>query len=117
MLARFAQNLRLPSFNRSLGPTSWIRSLELIRSLRTCVMMKRDGWMLRRWGALFQVSVRAIAKAAGITRQALDENPDSEKAQPVLKLFAERFAELAHTFFCDYLINLLDTNETFFYHT
>ena len=79
-------------------------------------MMKRDGWMLRRWGALFQVSVRAIAKAAG-TRQALDENPDSEKAQPVLKLFAERFAELAHTFFCDYLINLLDTNETLFYHT
>jgi hypothetical protein len=71
----------------------------------------------KKMGALFQVSVRAIAKAAGITRQALDENPDSEKAQPVLKLFAERFAELAHTFFCDYLINLLDTNETFFYHT
>ena len=29
----------------------------------------------------------------------------------------KRFAELVQTFFCDYLINLLDTNETFFYHT
>jgi len=47
----------------------------------------------KKVGALFQVSVPAIAKAAGITRQALDENPDSEKAQPVLKLF-ERVARI-----------------------
>ena len=47
----------------------------------------------KKVGALFQVSVPAIARAAGITRQALDENPDSDKAQPVLKLF-ERVARI-----------------------
>jgi transcriptional regulator with XRE-family HTH domain len=42
---------------------------------------------------LFGVKMAAIADAAGISRQALDQNPCSEKAQPVLKLF-ERIARL-----------------------
>ena len=47
----------------------------------------------KKVGQLFDISIPAIAKAAGITRQALDENPVSPKAQPVLKLF-ERVARL-----------------------
>jgi hypothetical protein len=43
--------------------------------------------------ALFGVKMAAIADAADISRQALDQNPCSEKAQPVLKLF-ERIARL-----------------------
>lgn len=42
---------------------------------------------------LFGVKMAAIADAADISRQALDQNPCSEKAQPVLKLF-ERTARL-----------------------
>jgi hypothetical protein len=42
---------------------------------------------------LFAIKMPSIAKAAGITRQALDGNPLSQKAQPVLKLF-ERVARL-----------------------
>jgi hypothetical protein len=36
---------------------------------------------------LFGIRMTAIADAAGISKQGLDQNPDSEKAQPVLKLF------------------------------
>jgi hypothetical protein len=42
---------------------------------------------------LFKISMPVIAQAAGISRQGLDYNPTSEKAQPVLKLF-ERVARL-----------------------
>jgi hypothetical protein len=42
---------------------------------------------------LFGVSMPSIAKAAGISRQALNGNPQSEKAQSILKLF-ERVARL-----------------------
>ncbi|NUQ66018.1 MAG: hypothetical protein HUU20_26455 [Pirellulales bacterium] len=42
---------------------------------------------------LFGIKMSAIADAAEISRQALDQNPCSEKAQPVLKLF-ERIARL-----------------------
>ena len=42
---------------------------------------------------LFKISLSRIAQAAGLTRQALDENPTSEKAQPLLRLF-ERVARL-----------------------
>jgi hypothetical protein len=47
----------------------------------------------KKVGQLFDISIPAIAKAAGITRQALDENPVSPKAQSVLQLF-ERVARL-----------------------
>ena len=36
---------------------------------------------------LFGIRMTAVANAAGISKQGLDQNPDSEKAQPVLKLF------------------------------
>jgi hypothetical protein len=48
---------------------------------------------LKRSGSLFDISIPAIEKAAGITRRALDENPVSPKAQPGLQLF-ERMARL-----------------------
>ena len=42
---------------------------------------------------LFDVKMTAIAEAAAITKQGLDQNPNSEKAQPVLRNF-ERIARL-----------------------
>ena len=90
MLASSAQNFRPTSLHRSLGPTSWIRFPTLSEDLRDDETGQLDA---KKVGALFQVSVPAIARAVGITRQALDENPDSEKAQPVLKLF-ERVARI-----------------------
>ena len=42
---------------------------------------------------LFKIPISRIAGAVGITRQALDETPTSEKAQPLLRLF-ERIARL-----------------------
>lgn len=47
----------------------------------------------KKIGQLFNLSIAAIAKAAGITEQALDQNPMSLKAQPILMLF-ERVARL-----------------------
>ena len=40
---------------------------------------------------LFDIKLGRIAEAVGVTRQTLDENPTSEKAQPLLRLF-ERVA-------------------------
>ena len=42
---------------------------------------------------LFKIKLSSLADAVGVTRQALDENPVSEKAQPLLRLF-ERIARL-----------------------
>jgi hypothetical protein len=42
---------------------------------------------------LFDMRLARIAAAAGVARQSLDENPTSEKAQPLLRLF-ERVARL-----------------------
>jgi hypothetical protein len=42
---------------------------------------------------LFRIKLSSLADAVGVTRQALDENPVSEKAQPLLRLF-ERTARL-----------------------
>jgi hypothetical protein len=42
---------------------------------------------------LFGITLTSIAKMVGVRRQSLDENPSSEKAQPVLQLF-ERIARL-----------------------
>jgi hypothetical protein len=47
----------------------------------------------KRVADLFGIKMPAIARAAGLSRQAIDENPLSDKAQPVLKLF-ERAARL-----------------------
>jgi hypothetical protein len=47
----------------------------------------------RKVGALFAIKTASIAKAAGISPQALNENPLSPRAQRVLKLF-ERVARL-----------------------
>jgi hypothetical protein len=42
---------------------------------------------------LFKIKLPSLADAVGVSRQALDENPVSEKAQPLLRLF-ERIARL-----------------------
>jgi hypothetical protein len=55
----------------------------------------------KKVSGLFDVSVPSIAKAAGVTRQTLDANPDSEMVQPFLRLF-ERVARLrSHPQFTD----------------
>jgi hypothetical protein len=58
--------------------------------LRDSVTGKLDA---KKVGELFNIKLAALADAVGVTRQALDENPVSEKAQPVLRLF-ERIARL-----------------------
>jgi DNA-binding XRE family transcriptional regulator len=58
--------------------------------LRDDVTGKLDA---KKVSKLFKISLSRIAKAVGVSRQALDENPVSEKAQPLLQLF-ERIARL-----------------------
>jgi hypothetical protein len=58
--------------------------------LRDDVTGKLDA---RKISDLFGINMASIARASKITRQALDENPVSEKAQSVLRLF-ERVARL-----------------------
>jgi hypothetical protein len=47
----------------------------------------------RKVSELFKINLSRLADAVGVTRQALDENLVSEKAQPLLRLF-ERIARL-----------------------
>lgn len=47
----------------------------------------------KKIGELFGLKMAGMAEAAGISKQGLDQNPDSEKAQPVLRHF-ERIARL-----------------------
>jgi hypothetical protein len=47
----------------------------------------------KKVGELFGIKIPAIAGAVGVSRQSLNDNPFSEKAQPVLKQF-ERVARL-----------------------
>jgi len=46
-----------------------------------------------KWFKTSTVKTWLVAAAVGISKQGLEQNPDSEKAQPVLKLF-ERIARL-----------------------
>jgi hypothetical protein len=67
-----------------------IHDVDAINDLRDDSTGKLDA---RKVAALFAIRRPAIAKAAGISPQALNENPLSPKAQHVLKLF-ERVARL-----------------------